>query len=70
MRPRYGQLLQLKVTPEMDSELSALAKDTGLDRPELVRQLIDHALKQPPLLIARLAAQGRALREQTKVATV
>lgn len=70
MRPRYRELLQLKVTPEMSNEITALAEDTGIERPELMRQLIEHALRTPPVLITRLAEQGRALREQAEAVAV
>ncbi len=60
---RMEKLLTVRISPSLQQRIENLADSMGYDKPDLVRELLDHAVRNPPDWMGKLADALRMARD-------
>jgi len=63
MPERLTELVAVRVGEDLDRRIENLADSMGYDKPDLVRELLEHAVRNPPDWMGKLADALRVVRE-------
>ncbi len=63
MPERLTELIAVRVGIDLDQRIENLADSMGYDKPDLVRELLDHAVRNPPDWMGKLADALRVARD-------